>query len=233
MSDVRSLKQCTIREYELRICLDNVLKCPVQASTCTKWFFKTLYATWMYLIIRKSTTFYKKSKCKDKIQPHLQQKTSATTHVRTDRESERKRLMQYSALPVSAGGVSGMGRARVEGFWDPPCLWCVCVCVCVSVCVFFCQMECFQLAATIYEGTATHVTGELTANVILPSHNESVGSVTEQECALGCVHLCDTGHRVSSVFLLWPHRTMQQFYFYFLYKLIHYEIRFSRFRINF
>ncbi len=63
-------------------------------------------------------------------------------------------------------------------------------------------MECLQLAATIYEGTATHVTGELRANVILPSHNESVGSVTEQECALGCVYLCDTGHRVSFTFCL-------------------------------
>ncbi len=38
----RSLKQCTIQEYELRICLDNGLKYPVQASTCTKWFFKTI-----------------------------------------------------------------------------------------------------------------------------------------------------------------------------------------------
>lgn len=58
------------------------------------------------------------------------------------------------------------------------------VCMPVSICVYFCQMECLRLAATIYEGTDTHVTGELRANVILPSHNESVGSVTEQECVL-------------------------------------------------
>ncbi|KAI2664810.1 Myotubularin-related protein 2 [Labeo rohita] len=41
--------------------------------------------------------------------------------------------------------------------------------------VLYRLMECLQLAAAIYEGTATHVTGKLTANVILQSHNESGG----------------------------------------------------------
>lgn len=86
-----------------------------------------------------------------------------------------------------------MGRARVEGFRDPRCLRCVRLCV--SVCVYLCQMECLQHAATIYEGRTNHVTSQLSANVILQSHNESVGSVTEQKCVL----LCDMGHWVPSI----------------------------------
>lgn len=181
-----------------------------------------MHDTWKYVILTNLDVFYSFAQMfKNSIyslaalttinipqekQAHREKAVTSTgeNSIRAEKARDRKRCVQCSALPGSAGGVSGMGRARVEGFWDPPCLRCVPVFVCVYVCVYFCQMECLQLSVTIYEGRATHVTGELAANAIPPitqwkrrfSHRTSV-------CVLGWVRLRDIGHQVLSIFHFW------------------------------